>query len=279
MKKNKSFLFLIFLATSNLFLAQLGIGTTSVKPSAGLEVSSSTNKGLLLPRVDISDITDSTKPINNPATGLIVFNIGSMLTSGIYIWYDAQWNLVSDSAGLVGFMLLQKKGDVSILGGLDNGTYQNFTSGFNMNVLKNDIGANYTSEGAITLPANSGYVLNLCINIRNTKETKTSGIKNFPIQVHLYQIKLIDPSTNTQYGDTISINATSSTLDNSTNTFVGNHLINASFAFSTKSEIKLIPAITHYDGGTYQKSSTGTPDGSVIVENIKIDIQRGILVQ
>lgn len=52
--------------------AQLGIGTTQPHPSAILHIQSS-NKGLLLPRLNLSNRMDNTT-IPNPANGLLVYN-------------------------------------------------------------------------------------------------------------------------------------------------------------------------------------------------------------
>ncbi len=59
---------IIFSCTTNGMLAQnVGVGTNSPHPSAQLEISS-TNKGLLLPRVD------DTTVVSAPAEGLVVYN-------------------------------------------------------------------------------------------------------------------------------------------------------------------------------------------------------------
>ncbi len=56
------------------------------KSYAGLEVISN-NKGIQLPVVSITDITNKNTPILNPINGLVVFNSGTELVpEGIYIW-------------------------------------------------------------------------------------------------------------------------------------------------------------------------------------------------
>jgi hypothetical protein len=51
------------------------IGTTTPDASAKLEVSAS-NKGFLPPRVTLTSASDTTT-IASPATGLLVYNVGS----------------------------------------------------------------------------------------------------------------------------------------------------------------------------------------------------------
>src|ERR1700741_3580209 len=71
-------------------------------PSATLELSA-TNKGLLFPRVDLVSLTNNTSPVNNPATGLVVYNTGNggVSATGIYFWSGSTWVLLS-SGGLSG---------------------------------------------------------------------------------------------------------------------------------------------------------------------------------
>lgn len=52
-------IFFLVLLTSNSFFAQVGIGTNQPHPSAALDIQSS-NKGILLPRVELHSLTDPT---------------------------------------------------------------------------------------------------------------------------------------------------------------------------------------------------------------------------
>ncbi len=71
-------------------------------PSAMLDITSS-NKGLLFPRVALVSLTDNVNPINNPATGLVVYNLGTggVAATGIYFWGGAAWVQLT-SGGLSG---------------------------------------------------------------------------------------------------------------------------------------------------------------------------------
>lgn len=70
MKTNKYFSILIFLLLSGNIFAQAGIGTFVPHSSALLEVSASSNKGFLLPRMT----TLQRDLLLNPANGLVVYN-------------------------------------------------------------------------------------------------------------------------------------------------------------------------------------------------------------
>ncbi|MBP1165713.1 MULTISPECIES: hypothetical protein [unclassified Chryseobacterium] len=272
----KKYYMLLLLIIAQTIYAQVAIGKSSVNSSAVLEVSQSTNKGVLLPRVDIVDILSNTSPVNNPAEGLVVYNKGNSISPGLYIWKNSRWTQLSDTYNLVSYMMLQRTTDYAVLGGLANGTYKNFNDAA-FTVVSNDIGALYnTSTGVITLPGNSGYLVNVCLNIRTALESSTAGIGGTSVHLHQYLVKLIDPSTGNQYGKTISINA-QSIASNKT------HTLNMSFSFVTTSTapILLVPAIAHDAGGTYQNGSGGTApnNGEIIITNAKVDIQRSALNQ
>lgn len=99
MKKYNFYFFLLLILSSsiNLTVAQTGIGTTTPDASAKLEVAA-TNKGFLPPRVTLTGVTDATT-IPSPATGLLVYNIGSVgLQSGYYYWNGSSWATIATSS-------------------------------------------------------------------------------------------------------------------------------------------------------------------------------------
>lgn len=73
----------------------IGINSTGSSPatSAMLDISSS-NKGMLIPRVALSSISDNTT-IASPAPSLLVFNTNNGITggngAGYYFWNSSQW--------------------------------------------------------------------------------------------------------------------------------------------------------------------------------------------
>ncbi|MCE6987822.1 complement C1q domain-containing protein [Dyadobacter sp. CY323] len=83
-----------------LFAQGVGINTTSPDPSAALDIQS-TNKGILIPKVELKDLTDKTT-IANPANALMVFNTNAALKYGIGYYYNGgtaaspDWKAVSD---------------------------------------------------------------------------------------------------------------------------------------------------------------------------------------
>lgn len=88
--KLKIYLFLL-IATSTSY-AQVGIGTTSPNASSMLDITS-TNSGLLIPRVSLVSTSDVTT-IASPITSLLVYNSG-FSPNGFYYWNGSIWVLLS----------------------------------------------------------------------------------------------------------------------------------------------------------------------------------------
>jgi trimeric autotransporter adhesin len=64
----------------------VGIGTNTPDVSARLDISA-TNKGLLVPRVNLTSTTDATT-ITTPATGLLIYNTNAAVTGGTGFYYN-----------------------------------------------------------------------------------------------------------------------------------------------------------------------------------------------
>ncbi|MCB0447837.1 MAG: hypothetical protein KDD03_10055 [Gelidibacter sp.] len=90
----KIYSLLFSLVFSTYIFAQVGVGTTTPDPSSILDVTA-TDKGVLVPRVSLTDVTNATTPINIPATGLLVWNTNAAVTGGngigFYFFNGVQW--------------------------------------------------------------------------------------------------------------------------------------------------------------------------------------------
>lgn len=96
----KSFLFsFFFLFSSFLLSAQVGIGTTNPNASSMLDITS-TNSGLLIPRIALTSSTD-TVTIPSPVASLLVYNTGAggLTPAGYYYWNGSAWITLAGSGG------------------------------------------------------------------------------------------------------------------------------------------------------------------------------------
>ena len=102
MKKNTLIAVLIFLCLQRTTVAQqnIGIGTITPNSSALLEVQSS-NKGLLIPRVSLTNEIDVVT-IPAPPVSLLIYNLNSSLPEGVgfYYWNGTKWNKLIPKDGI-----------------------------------------------------------------------------------------------------------------------------------------------------------------------------------
>jgi hypothetical protein len=109
MKTNSTFkqliktIAIIFLPATS-FSQSIGINNPTPNASALLDLTS-TNKGLLVPRVALTS-TFSAVPVTSPATGLLVYNTAiagtapTNVTPGFYYWSGSVWlNMLNDTKG------------------------------------------------------------------------------------------------------------------------------------------------------------------------------------
>jgi len=97
MKKFILFLIVCLLLSQSIHAQNIGISDVAITPDASsmLEIKA-TNKGLLIPRVNLTGTT-SASPITSPATSLLVYNNATAgtapnnVTPGYYYWTGSKW--------------------------------------------------------------------------------------------------------------------------------------------------------------------------------------------
>lgn len=113
---------LLFTFFTKIGYSQVGVGTVS--PYAALDITSS-NSGLLIPRVDLNSISDDTTVVNpngpNLVEGTMVYNTGdgALSSKGFYFWQDSQWNQVArvnQSSVRFGKILIDGSGVINVTG-------------------------------------------------------------------------------------------------------------------------------------------------------------------
>jgi trimeric autotransporter adhesin len=172
--------FFMFLLTVQFVVAQnVGIGTTTPDASALLDISSS-NKGILISRINLTNIATAA-PVTAPANGLLVYNTNATIAGGsgvgFYYWSGTKWiQLVSNNNawGITG-----NSGTSSTINFI--GTTDNNNLVFKRNNIVAGIIDNYlnTSYGLRGLQFNSG-VQNTAIGDEALSEN-TDGNSNTAI--------------------------------------------------------------------------------------------------
>ncbi len=92
--QNPLAVFIACILTLSSYAQNVGIGTSTPDASAKLDVSDS-NRGVLVTRVALTDVTNGIAPVNLPATGLLVYNINAAVVggsgTGFYYWDGTMW--------------------------------------------------------------------------------------------------------------------------------------------------------------------------------------------
>lgn len=97
----KQILFLLLLIATPVF-GQVGVNTTNPDPSSMLDISA-TNKGVLVPRVSLPNVTTTMLDgTNTAATGLLIWNTNATTTGGngvgFYFFNGTQWMPITQTA-------------------------------------------------------------------------------------------------------------------------------------------------------------------------------------
>ncbi|RRJ92429.1 hypothetical protein EG240_03230 [Paenimyroides tangerinum] len=82
---NKIYLTLLFFVIALRVQAQVGYGTATPDKSAAIEIQAS-DKGILVPRINLTSATQKLNATANNANALLVFNTGTVLSQGFYYW-------------------------------------------------------------------------------------------------------------------------------------------------------------------------------------------------
>jgi len=88
-------LIVVFLGLAYSMNAQVGIGTAMPNQSTQLDVVAS-DRGIMIPRVALSDTLDQTTIVSGNEESLLVFNVSdnSLITPGYYYWFNGSWKKI-----------------------------------------------------------------------------------------------------------------------------------------------------------------------------------------
>ena len=137
--------------------AQVSINSTGANPdaSAGLDVSF-TDKGLLIPRVALTQTTSSS-PITSPATSLLVYNTATIndVTPGYYYWNGSRWVRIAGNGACntANYVLKSNGTDATCSQIFDNGT--NVGIGTTNPITKLEVQGNILASNGYVSSANT----------------------------------------------------------------------------------------------------------------------------
>ncbi len=180
--------------------AQVGIGTTNPNNSAQLDINS-TNKGLLVPRVHLLAVHNTSPITTTPAQGLLVYNTNPSIANGsgvgFYYYEGVLWKKLSttistnntlnqayNQGGLgSGRTITANNGDVQIKGGFGLTVKNNIKVG--NQILHDGDAGNNISFTPDKMVLSTGFINFMEINKVNKEVVfnNTSGVFDFRIKV------------------------------------------------------------------------------------------------
>jgi len=196
--------------------AYFGINTASPNASAALDITS-TSKGLLIPRLDIDDLSTAT-PVSSPATSLIAYNTNTTTGVGFYYWDGSAWTAIGGGSSVNEIKDLTdgETGNHSLLLGkrpLGNGTINNDNTGIGYAALdflssgNNNIAIGYSSGGFLDAGSN-----NVLIGT-STAPSASSANNELNIANSIYGTNIYPSSADAHIGINTNSPNTSAALD------------------------------------------------------------------
>lgn len=198
MKTQITYTFLLFVLLQINVHAQVGIGTSNPDLSTILDLYS-TNKGLLIPRVQLLNINDiTTVPVtissNSPEQGTLIYNLSDAGTTPnnvfkdtFYIWNGTQWDNIGEVADARTEISNKNKTQILFAGSpaVVNASYvtPNYSAWTTMNFTteKLDVG-NIHATGTFTIPTTGLYSFfgNVSLRLSTTNgNSKALGARLF----------------------------------------------------------------------------------------------------
>lgn len=254
----KKIVVLIIIAIPGLTFAQ-GAAVVNARTghaSAVLDLSNNTaKKAFLPPRVALTTLADKVNPIAAPASGLIIYNIGTTQLPGYYIFDNGVWNLMATRENSVVNAIFTKTVSETKTISTTNSNVTGFTK------LFNNSGTGISDDGNSNITLEPGkYVVNVSFNI-STNETTTSGIgATTKTQAHFYSGRLWNG--NKMLGSEIQLNEISNTSGTK------KHALTFVFSFELTAADTFQFQLARRAGGTYT--------GNINIDNAFINIEKSL---
>lgn len=190
---------LMFMFLSLGLNAQTGLNTRNPHQSAQVHISSS-DKGVLLPQYELTNLSSSTTPVLNPTVGSMIFNTGGVFMKGYYYWDGTKWNRLIVNSEMDQILNLRISGTYTSTGDqsklLISGTNDNFINFGSSNSTNyiNSLGVPNPTNEYITLPAGT-YKVDISLDCISPTASDSNTIGN---NSHVYNIiaSIVDNSNN-----------------------------------------------------------------------------------
>ena len=184
--------------------AQVGVGTLNPNQSSQLDVVSSA-KGIMIPRVALNGILDTTTITNGNVESLLIYNTteNDTITKGFYYWYDGEWRKLLVHSDLTPDVLTTLSYDNSN----STLTYKDEEGVFHNFVLNNTQNTTIVLNGTVLeLTDTDGNTINVDLAGLDTNTTNATLVLDDENQLHLTDSD----------GNVISANLNSLAIDENT---------------------------------------------------------------
>lgn len=155
---------------------QVGIGTVSPDPSSLVDMSS-TDQGILIPRVSLTDVTDTQLDgVNTAVQGLMIFNTNASVTGGsgigFYYFNGTEWvSVLTSELGDI----WKASGNIGTDGGIND--FMGTTDNVGLTFRTNDVNRWQLSTAGEWVPLNS----NSSVFIGSNSGSSSTGLGNISI--------------------------------------------------------------------------------------------------
>lgn len=190
---------ILFMFLSLGIYAQTGVNTRNPHPSAQVHISS-TDKGVLLPQYQLTNLSSAVTPVSNPVVGSLIFNTGGAFMKGYYYWDGSKWNRLIVNSEMDQILNLRISGTYTasndqsklLISGTTN-NYINFGSSNGTNYI-NSLGVPNPTNEYITLPAGT-YKVDISLDCISPNASDFNNIGN---NSHVYNIvaSIVDTNNN-----------------------------------------------------------------------------------
>ncbi len=190
--------------------AKIGIGTSTPHVSSIVEISSS-NKGLLIPRVGLTSTSDQST-ITQLAESLLVYNTSTTgdITPGFYFWTGTAWQALGGSSGgggANGNSYGERFLDTDVVVALNQYTNVAAPSGVANSLTTSDIAI----TGAGLTLGNTGGVYKVTLTVTYSKQTANADVNEVEFYITKHGTKISNTSIRGDLNDDLKRNTVTMT--------------------------------------------------------------------